>query len=387
MFRSAIKVPFAVVLVLLAGVASAQSPPQPKSSSTAERLDAPVAFLYEKTPLLVVIEDLKKRLSVPIVLEAKVLEEAGINLDFPITGESNKEPALASVNLLLNPFGIEAEISHDVLFVSTVAAHSKRLVGRCYRVKEGKGAEALAVKFESQITNSSWESGGGSGNAVALGPGVKMIYQTELHLREIEKKFAREVVAVRAPADGVEGLMPTKGKDPLAKLRRSFRRSASAEYTESPFHELAAHFAKANQVEIVVDHEALTAASINEKTPVSVRFKNLPLESVLTLTMDSLGIAWTVEDDKLLLTAPKSVRPITVVYEVGDLVSATNAKGLSAALMKTVEPATWKDASGQKKIVAGEAELAITQSVQVHRTIETWLADLRSALKPVPGEK
>lgn len=330
------------VTLILGSVALAQpaKPPATKPLPIAERLGKPTSFKYDKTPFKEVIEDLKELLSVPIVLEYKVLEEAGINLEFPVSGESGKGSALESVNGLFNPVGIAAEIRHNVLFVSTVPAHSKWLVGRTYRVKAGNNAEALAEKIKSQITLSSWDNSGGPASLENIGANVLVIYQTALHHREIEKKFTLELLQVAAPVERVDGLVPTKGTNPLARFREAFRRPTSAEYPETPFKEMVAHFGKVNKLEVVIDHKALADAAINEETPVTVNFQGLPLDAVLTLTMNDLGIAWTIDDDKILLTAPKAVRPITVVYDVRDLAPAADEKVLSAALMRTVQPAS-----------------------------------------------
>src|SRR5688572_32062010 len=43
-----------------------------------------------------------------------------IRQDFPISGKSDNGSALQSVNGLLNPDGMAAEIRHDVLYISTV---------------------------------------------------------------------------------------------------------------------------------------------------------------------------------------------------------------------------------------------------------------------------
>lgn len=384
MVRSAF--PFAVVLgVCLTdqiGLAQPPKPPRPQLINVAERMSKPVKFKFERTPLKEAIEDLKEQLKVPIVLDVKVLEEEAINLEFPISGEGNDRPALESVNGLFLPLGLVAEIRHDVLFVSTIHAQSQWLVSRCYQLKPGNEIDALTKQITSQIGAESWESARGPGKLAAIGPHVLIVFQTLRHHREIERKFAKELLPVIAPADRIADLSPKKGVDPLANMRDLLRRPTSTEYAETPLAEIAADLGKINRIEVDVDHKALEAAAINAKTPVTVNLKGIPLEFSLSLILDQLGLVWTIDGDKILITTPESARRLTVIYDVRDLLAVADGKVLTKGLTRTVQPASWSDVGGPGKISAGDGELSITQTVQVHRMIESWLADVRTALKP-----
>ncbi len=358
-----------------------------KAVNVAERMSKPAKFKYERTPLKDAIEDLKDHLKVPIVLDVKVLEEAAFNVEFPISGEANDRPALESVNGLFLPFGLVAEIRHDVLFVSTIHAQSQWLVSRCYRLKPGNEIDALMKQITSQIGAESWESARGPGKLATIGPHVLIVFQTLRHHREIERKFAKELLPVNAPADRIADLSPKKGVDPLANMRDLLRRPASTEYAETPLAEIAADLGKINRIEVDVDHKAMEAAAINAKTPVTVNLKGIPLESSLSLILDQLGLVWTIDGDKILITTPKSARRLTVIYDVRDLLAVADGMVLTKVLTRTVQPASWSDVGGPGKTTLVDGELSISQTVQVHRTIETWLADLRTALKPAASEK
>ena len=140
---------------------------------------------------------------------------------------------------------------------------------------------------------------------------------------------------------------------------------------------------------MVLDEKALVAASINVRTPVTVQLEGVPLESVLALTLQYLGTSWTIDGDQVLLTIPPVAerRLIEVNYDVRDLTADRDPDSLIDALTRTVQPDSWPDVGGPGKIAAAEGSLAITQSVPTHYAIETWLADLRTALKPIAAEK
>jgi hypothetical protein len=140
---------------------------------------------------------------------------------------------------------------------------------------------------------------------------------------------------------------------------------------------------------MVVDQKALEAASINARTPVTVQLTNIPLESVLALTMQDLGLSWTIDGDGLLITTHPVAeqRLIGVTYDVRDLTAGRDLDSLIDALTRTVQPDSWSDVGGPGKIAAAEEGLAIAQSVHIHYAIETWLADLRTVLKQIAAEK
>jgi hypothetical protein len=346
----------------------------------------PVEFKYEKTPLKEAIEDLKELLAVPIVLETKVLEEAAINREKPISGKSRGGTALDDVNDLLRPYKLEAEIHHNVLIVTTMEKHATLLVCRAYRLKKVADAKLLTEQIEFKIGRDSWSDVGGPGSIAGIGAHVLMIRQTPAIHREIEKAFEKDLLSAKTPPDRVAALAPTKGVDPLAKMRNVLHHPESVDFPEIPFGEAVEWLATNRKIPLVLDRNAFAVAvpSFNLETPVTINFKELPLETILTLMLSELHMDWSIDREQILITTTEvaKARLLTIAYDVRDLTSVADGKSLTQALMRTVQPASWSDVGGPGKISAAEGELSITQTVQVHRIIETWLADLRTALKP-----
>ena len=102
--------------------------------------------------------------------------------------------------------------------------------------------------------------------------------------------------------------------------------------------------------------------------------------------LEGLGLDWTLEGDQILITIPKvaAAKELTITYDTQGLVPPSDNETLVRALQRTIRAATWDNPG---KITAAEGGLKIKQSVHVHRMIETWLADLRTALKPIPAAK
>lgn len=368
--------------------AKTPSPPAVKEEgkplSAAEWLARPVTFHFDKTPL----KDAIASLNAQCLLDTRALEEAGIAADTPITGKAQAGPALESLNAALKPLNIMADLQHHVLLVSTPERHSSLLVPRFYRLKQAGNLDALIQQITAQVEPNSWDDVGGPGSLSSLQGTVFVVAQTPMIHREIEKKFARQLLPVSAPADKVPLLAPTAGVNPLAKLREALCRPASVAVIETPLQDLVATLAKTNKVKIALDEKALEQAAIHPQTPLSIQLGDIPLESLLALTLHNLGLAWTIDGDQLLITTFQgaSSRLITINYDVRD-VTRGDFDTLIDGITSTVAPSSWQDVGGPGKIAVVNGNLAIMQTAQTHRILETWLADLRQAIKPGRGGK
>ena len=376
-----------LVAVFVAFPAQAEEPA--KRQSLAEQLTKPVTFSYNATPLKFVIEDLKDKLKVPCVLDVKTLEEAAISIECPVSGKSGGNSALEDINELLRPSRLMAEVRYDVLYVSTWDRQLRLLVARFYRLRQVGDPTNLIKQITTQTAVETWRNAGGGASIAPIGTGMVVISQAPATHRDIERKYAKELLAVAAPTERIAALAPTKGPNPIGKLLDALRSSASAEYPETPLADMVGDFARHNKVKLVLDTESIKQARISLETPVTVNLRHVPLESVLTLVLRDVNLTWTIDGEQLLITTPEvaTKRLITIDYEARDLAPANDSDSIIKALTSTVQPSSWEGVGGPGKITAADGALHIAQSVQVHRTIETWLADLRQAMQPTRTEK
>ena len=184
------------------------------------------------------------------------------------------------------------------------------------------------------------------------------------------------------------GLVPAKGVNPLAKMREALRRPTTAEFVETPLKEVVSYLAKTGKTKLGLDGKSLAAAGVSEDTPVTCQLQDLPLDSVLSLLCLNLGLTWTADGDQLLITSPEAAgsRLITINYDVRDLTAGGDFDSLIEAITSTVHPASWQDVGGPGDIDVADGGLVIKQTVEVQRIIETWLADVRTAMRPGRGK-
>lgn len=351
----------------------------------AEWLEKPLTFDFSNVPLKSAIDSL----NVQCVLDAKALSEAGIAFDAPVAGSAKGGPALDSLNAALSKLKLTAELQFDVIFVTTEDRQSSLTQCRCYRVKPGGTTDRLIQQITSQTAPKSWDNVGGRGSIVNLGPSVLVIAQTGTVHREIEKKYARQIAPASAPAKMAAALVPTKGINPLAKMRETLRRPTTALFMETPLKNVVADLAKTSKAKVILDSKSLAAVGVSENTPVTIQLRDVPLDSVMSLVGLNLGLTWTVDGDQLVMTTPEAAesRKVTINYDVRDLTAGGDFDSLIDAITSTVHPASWQDVGGPGKINMVDGGLSIAQTLQTHRMVETWLADVRTAMRGGRGGK
>jgi hypothetical protein len=352
-------------------------------------LEKPVTFDYQGARLKVVIENLKETMLIPIVVDIKKLEENAISLETRISGKSSGGPAIDDINELLRSARLSGEIRLDVFYISPLRGQKQFPICRFYRLPKGADTADLIKRLTSKIAAATWRDAGGTGEIVQVAPTVVAIYQIPETQREIQRKFGKELSPVSAPLDKIAALSPTKGPNPISAISQVMRLSNSADYPETPFREALVDWAKNTKVKLAFDDVSIKAAGINPGTPLSVNFKSMPAESVLTLMLEGFDLDWTLDGEQVFVTVPKiaAANDLTITYDTHGLVPPSDNDTLVRAIQHTIRPATWDSAGGAGKITTAKESLKIQQTVKAHREIETWLADLRTALKPEADKK
>ena len=105
-----------------------------KEQRILDALEADVDLDYPETPLKEVIEDLKERFGIPIVLATKKLEEAAINLETPVTVNFKQISLRAGLRNMLGDLGLTYLIKDEVMQITTPEDAGAQLITKVYRV-------------------------------------------------------------------------------------------------------------------------------------------------------------------------------------------------------------------------------------------------------------
>jgi len=151
---------------------------------------------FTETPLRDVVVQFQKILKVPVVLDMKALEDAGVDLDTPVTCTSQGTTARAALRRILGLLDLTWLIRDEALVIATKELASANLELRLYPLPWGystQGGNDVRVLIDF-IQNSvggldSWADGGGNGAIRIIGDGgaaVLVVSQTADVHDEIE---------------------------------------------------------------------------------------------------------------------------------------------------------------------------------------------------------
>jgi hypothetical protein len=102
---------------------------QPRSDPGEARvhaaLDKPADIQFVETPLKDAIDFLAAEHGIPVVLNAKDLEEAGVNIDTPVTKNLSGLTLRSTLNLMLDEIELSYVVHNGVLMVRTEAEAQK----------------------------------------------------------------------------------------------------------------------------------------------------------------------------------------------------------------------------------------------------------------------
>lgn len=109
-------------------------------------------------------------------------------------------------------------------------------------------------------------------------------------------------------------------KSPEARTKAALAKLCSVQFESTPFVDAMRHLADVGGLNINVDSAGAKSAGLNLRRPVSLSVEGVKMSSALTLLLDGTGMAWQVDGEVVTVTDAKSVRLVTMVYPVADLV-------------------------------------------------------------------
>jgi hypothetical protein len=125
------------------------------------KADATLSFA--ETPLRDWIATIAEKAGINAGLDTRAMEDAGIDLEAPVSGSSAGRPLLHAIRSMLDPLGLTAVVRHGQLLVTTHErsqdpAYLERFL---YPILPGNDLEEVRDLIESTIAAETWDSVGG----------------------------------------------------------------------------------------------------------------------------------------------------------------------------------------------------------------------------------
>ncbi len=213
---------------------------------------------FKATPLTEVVDQLREKAGVEIMLDRPALAKAGIQVETPVSLIRRKSQLRDVLNDILQPVELIWDVQNEVILITTEG--NQLYVPVVYQTATGTDLPQLQAEIMKTVEPDSWDKDGGLGAIVGLRDAI-MVNQTWNVQFEIAKNFEKSVRPI--PPGALTG--PTINLD--AKISLTF--------DEKPFSEILDHFRKNRTLIIDLDKAALAAVGVNLATPVTIRVERV----------------------------------------------------------------------------------------------------------------
>lgn len=196
---------------------------------------------------------------------------------------------------------------------------------------------------------------------------------------------------------GDAAALPTAPIANEVKIAAALDERTELDFADQPLSDVFEYLKQRHQIEIQLDHKALSDAGVGSDTPITRNIKGITLESALDLMFSQLELAWVIHDEVLLVTSKSQAQKMveTRVYPVRDLLAAEGEEldpGMGVDYDSLIEclseAAAVSDATASPRsirVYRPAHALVITRPILDHYRIEKLLKQLRQAKADVPS--
>jgi hypothetical protein len=387
---------------LLAQTRLAMHPDAPRSrplipQSSVDRriltaLEKPCVMEFVETPLKDAVQYLQDQLQIPIVLNTKTLNDAGINPDTPVTTSFRSGRAAAQLEMMLEQLDLTYVLRDEVVQITTPDDAESQLHTRLFNVRSlsgiGLSVERLCSLVPSVCKRSTWDRNGGPGSAVQF-RGLLVVSQTQPILDEVEQLLAaleNHCVPPKRQESPLTGI-PMIHRPANVALVKQLDQPASLNVEDTPLNFTLQLLAEEQKVQVVLDIRSLNDAAIDRRQPVTFAAENQPLRRILDSSLQPLGLGWFVRGHVVFVTMPQDVERFQELrlYWIGDLAEKQSAAGVRQALLEAMPDAWTEQGFGGGRIRSESAVeaidggwLIVRASQPRHREVEIWLKKQRA---------
>ena len=171
-------------------------------------LEEPTELDYNELSLSGVVLDLKNRHHIEIQLDTKVLEDASIGIETPVTRTLHGVTLRAALRLMLGALDLTYVIKDEVLLITTPDKASNELVTKIYPVGDlatprrtargGEDFKPLIEAITATIAPTTWDPVGGPASIVPLAQARSLVVsQTD----DVQQQIAELLAGLRQARD------------------------------------------------------------------------------------------------------------------------------------------------------------------------------------------
>jgi hypothetical protein len=178
--------------------------PQPAGPTTQRieaALDKQMPLLeFIETPLAEVIDSVRERAGIPILIDPQALDQVGFSLKTPVTQRFHEISLGSGLQRMLHDYNLEAVVRDDVLWITTYEEEEQRLTTAAYLVRDLVDSQDACVDqvddlielITSTVAPTAWADVGGPGQVRYFSLlDALVIDQTDEVLQQVDELLAK----------------------------------------------------------------------------------------------------------------------------------------------------------------------------------------------------
>jgi hypothetical protein len=360
----------------------------PRQAQIEELLEQPTDISLQEVPLESALEYLAELYGLPLVLDRRRLDQAGVGLESLVSISRQEITRRSALRQILDEIGLTWRIRDEVLLVTTTDRLDDLPIV-AYRIDDlveaGPGLQdpgPLIDLVQTAVAAERWVDVGGEGSIKEIRDWLLVAQTDEVH-EQIESLLARMRGALSEKSP--PAILEVSADRPAERrIHAALDREVALPFGQLPLDHAIARLAARCEVPLVLSMKGLAEAGVWLDQPVTWDLAAAPLESQLRLLLSQLDLTFAVRDEALLITSPDIAEetdrlPIRV-YDVRRLVDTRrgilSSEQLLDLLTQLIERDDWVDVGGFGSAKEHRGLLVASQTDVNHRRIERLLAAL-----------
>lgn len=371
-----------------------ESPPAPLTKFD-DILEKPLDFEVHQSPLRDVARMIGQKAGLHISFDLKAFEDAGRDLDSPITASATGLSLACVLDIVCRPLDLAWIVEDDGFQITTADRAAETLFVHVHDVSDlcESDLTTLLDLIPQSIEPHTWNTVGGQGSIQPdiSEAGTFLVVSHTLAAQRQIKGFLECLRRLKTTPPAEWAPIAAKGywgvAEPAAQAREAFDKPiANVEFFKTPLREAVQQISAKACIPIAIDRRALDDAGIAIDTPVTIEGRSLSLAKLLAQVLAPSDLIIEVVDDRLTVTTRDTYETTmtTAIYPVHRLVGKGGKHRSFGSLMDlvvhTVEPTKWNVVGGAASVqpVPGDVPcLVIRQTTAGHRAVDAFLRSLR----------
>jgi hypothetical protein len=361
-----------------------------------QKLRSPGKLNCREMPLDELADYLSDLHDVPIVLNFRALENAGLKKTWPITRTMEGVSLHSLLATALSDLDLTYVIEDGLIEITTPDDAESRLWTVAYPVHDlvttegGPDYSPLIDLIVATIVPDSWADVGGPGECHTVLGGWLIVSQTQSIHEQVEQLFRqlrRGLSHEEHPSVLAISAFPETDERILAALEREM----PLELVSTRLDQLCRHLTEQTGVSVQLNHKTLADNGVNIDVPLTCSFLKAPLRVHLERLCEALEMYYVISGESLLLTTP-DVAWDTLhrrLYDVRELIDPDLGLGdenwLIDLIENHVDPASWDSVGGAGNVHCFRGLLVVSQPLGNHREVAGLLEALARGNRELDG--